>query len=533
MYRPQLAPYGHQVTALQRIASRPSSPSDQDVFALLMEYGTGKSKVVCDEFGAREEAGDLQDIAVVAGAGSYRNWDRDKSAAQPSEFHRHLSGDLGSRLRTAAWVSGQGVVAKRALDTFIRDVDPRRPRALVMNIEALSTVQAARDLMRAFLSAPGRRAMLVDDESTNIKDGSSERAKQMLKLAPLAAARRILTGLVVPNSPMDLFSQFEFLDWRVLGQRSFFSYRSRYAVLKRVSFLPTEVLMARGAGIPGIQGMGRDDLVKALEARHLLKRSEVATVEVAYRNEGELSDLIAPYSYRVLKGDCLDLPPKVYMPIREVPLTDEQRRIYRDMKETASAELASGKFATAQLAITRTLRMRQLICGYQVDEDGNEEDVPERRSRDLLEVLGEHHGKAIIWVPFKRTLLKLEQLVLKEFGPGTVAKYYGGNVGTRLEDEARFLSDPSCRFMLSTQAAGGRGNTWNVASLVCYFGNDYDLELRLNSEDRAHRAGQDKSVAYVDWVAPGTSEEKIIPALRAKIDIASVIMRDGPKAWLA
>lgn len=533
-YTPRTTARAHQNTALGRIRKRPSAPSPADIFALLIEYGGGKSKIICDEFGEREEARDLQDLLVVAGAGSYRNWDRDKTAAQPSEFHRHMSDDLNDRMRTMAWISGAGVGHHRALERFLTDLDPRRPRAFVVNIEALSKTQKARDAVRTFLQAPGRRAMAVDDESTNIKAWDSKRTEFMHSVASDAAARRILTGLVTPNSPMDLFSQFWFLDWRVLRQRSYYTYRSRYAVLKRTSFLKTDQLMAKAANIPGVTEIpsGRDELVTLLHSNKMFRRGESMELEVSYKNVDELYDLIAPYSYRVLKSECMDLPPKVYMPVREVPLTDEQRRHYKELKQYAITKIENS-YASATLAITQMLRMQQLICGHLVDEDGKEHDVPERRTDDLLEVLGEHSGKAIIWIPFQRTLGKVRRRLEEEFGEGCTAEYSGRNAGNaRLEDEARWLSDPTCRFMCSTQAAGGRGNTWLPGTLECFFANNYDLELRLNAEDRPHRHGQEHPVAIQDWICPGTIEEKVVPALREKIDIAAAIMGDGYREWL-
>lgn len=533
-YTPSTKPRDHQVEALRRIKSRPRTPSAEDVFALLMEYGSGKSKVICDEWGEREEAGDLQDLLVVAGAGSYRNWDLDKNERQPSEFHRHLSKDLQDRMLTAAWVSGQGVRAKRELEHFLKQRDLRRPRALVVNIEALSTVQLARDMCREFLSTPGRRAMMVDDESTNIKSPDAKRTEYVVKMGRDAAARRILTGWVTPNSPMDLYSQFEFLDWKILGHKSFYTYKNRYGVIKKTSFLPGDEIYSRLERVKNLDHWpsGREDLVETAVKHGLLRRNELVELVVDYRNLEELQGKIGPYSYRVLKDECLDLPPKIYSPIIDVDMTDEQRRIYKELKTYATAKLSATSFVSAQLAITQMLRLQQLLVGHVVDEDGVEHDVPCNRPRALLNLLMDHSGKAIIWVPFQRTLDKVRAVLEKEYGPGSTAEFSGRNRSTRLQDEARWLSEPHCRFMVSTQAAGGKGNTWLPGTLVVYYANDYNLENRLNSEDRPHRDGQTQHVTYADFVCRGTVEDKVVPALRDKIDIGALIMGDGYKRWL-
>lgn len=506
-YQPRTKPRGHQVEARRRRLARPSRPSSEDVFAWLMEYGTGKSKVVVDEYGEREAAGEVQDLLLLAEAGSYLNWVEDKNENQLSQFHAHASDDLNDRLLVSKWVSGAGTKHMRALEHMLKS---DRPRVLAMNIEALSASKKAQDLAMAFVkSGRGRRAMMVVDECTSIKNPTAQRTKEVIKLAGEAPIRRALTGLVTPNSPMDLFSPFEYLDWRILGLRSFYAFQARYAVLK-----PIQV------EIPGQRNPDGSP------------KTRKVNIEVAYRNLDELNEKIAPYSYRVLTKDCLDLPPLVYAPMIDVELTDEQRRLYKELRDNATAELSSQAHVTATMVITRNLRLQQLLTGFIVDEDGVEHDVPSNRGRDLLQILGNHSGKAIIWCPFHNPLQKIVRALTKEYGPKAVAQFHGNNKSTRAEDERRFLGDPECRFMVSTQAAGGRGNTWVVANLMVYFANDENLELRMNSERRFYRDGQTMSCTIIDMNAAGTNEMKTIQRLRDKLDMAAVISGDGYREWL-
>lgn len=490
-YTPRMPPREHQKTALQRISDRPNWPSDQDVFGLLMDMGTGKTKVILDEFGARVAGGDLSNLLVIAPAGTYRNWDLYRSPEEPGEMTKHLDPALKERLSTAAWVSGGGATWKRSIEKMLSHPGPR---SLVVNVEALSSVPRAAELCRQFM-ATGPTLMAVD-ESTTIKNHSAVRTKIITKLGEGAVARRIATGLLTPLSPMDIFSQFAFLDPRIIGFRSYYGFRARYAIMKQM------VMGGRSINI-----------------------------EVAYRNLEELSEKIAPYSYRVLKEDCLDLEPKVYT-ARDVALSPEQGRLYRELREYATAQLDASTHVTATAVITQILRLQQLLCGHVVDEEGSEHDVPERRSQVLLDVLAEHQGKAIIWVPFDRTIRKLRLLLEREYGARSVASFWGGNAGTRGEDESRFKSDPECRFMLSTPGAGGRGNTWVVANLVVYYANTYNLEHRSQSEDRAHRDGQTNRVTYVDLIARETVDEKTVQALRKKINMATAITGENYREWL-
>jgi hypothetical protein len=486
-------PMRHQTKGLMRAFNRPRSPSPDNVFAWLMEMGTGKTYVNLAEWQAMVEAKELDTLVVVAPAGSYRNWYLDKSDSQPSEINAHLDPELRRKMVVAGWVSGGGAAVKKQLERLTRTTD--RPRALFVNVEALSVDTGAAEVIRA---VAGPRTMMTVDESTTIKSPDAKRSERVTILGQLMGARRIMTGLVTPRSPLDLFMQFNFLDWRILGHRSYINFENRYATVVKQQF-------------PG--------------------RRWPTRVVKGYKNVGELQHLIAPYSYRVLKSDCLDLAPKTYAP-REVELTPEQRRIYGEIKEFATSSLGGDAHVTATAVIVQLIRMHQVVCGHVVDEEGGVHDVPSNRVKAILEVLGEHDGKAIIWCTYHHELRKIVAALEKEYHPGAAAQFHGGNRATRGEDEQRFLGDPDCLFMVATQAAGGRGNTWTVADLSIYAANSYDLEMRQQSEDRNHRKGQTKPVTYVDIIARGTVEEKIVRALRQKIDLATAITGENYREWL-
>lgn len=490
MYQPRTEPRQHQREALQRIANKPSSPSDDDVFALLMEMGTGKSKVILDEFGERESRGEISDLLILAPAGAYGNWCRENDD-DPGEIQKHVDPKLRKRMAVHQWKSGNSIGHHRALQQMFVW---HGPRVLVMNIEALSSVKAAKNVCQDFLSRG--RGMMVVDESTGIKSYKAKRTKAILEIAGLAKVRRIATGLVAPRSPMDIYTQYEFLDWRIIGLKSFFAFRARYAVMKKMLF------------------GGRS--VKVI---------------VGYRNVDDLHQKIAPYSYRVLKEDCLDLDPKIYE-TRDVELTEEQVEAYNEIKNYATTQLEDGSYVTATAVITQMLRLHQLLCGHVVDEIGNMHHVRERRTDEIIAILEEHAGKAIIWTAYQESLRKISERLKKEFGPESTATFWGGNRSDRAQEEHRWKTDPRCRFMVATPAAGGKGNTWVQADLVIYHSNTYDLEARAQSEDRNHRDGQTRSVTYIDLVARGTVDERIIHALRKKIDIATTISGDNYREWL-
>jgi SNF2 family DNA or RNA helicase len=247
---------------------------------------------------------------------------------------------------------------------------------------------------------------------------------------------------------------------------------------------------------------------------------------------------MAPHSFRVLLKDCYDLPPKTYQ-VREVPLTDEQERLYREMRDYATAKLSEQEHVTATIVITQMLRLHQILCGHVRNDLGEVREVSENRTDAVMEVLEEYgpDGKAIIWACYDPDVQKIAARLAREYGPGSVARFWGGNRSTREEEEAKFKTDPQCRFMVATAAAGGRGRTWDMADLVIYYASKNDLEHREQSEERPQNVGKVNSVLYVDLVAVpswgGTTvDHKFLNALRGKIDMAATISGDDWREWI-
>jgi SNF2 family DNA or RNA helicase len=227
----------------------------------------------------------------------------------------------------------------------------------------------------------------------------------------------------------------------------------------------------------------------------------------------------------------LDLQPKTYE-FRDVELTKEQSRLYDSILHDATAKLNNGTHVTAINVLGQMTRLHQIICGHVRDENGKVQDVESNRMKAIIELLNEHDGKAIIWSVYDPEIRRIAAALATEFGQESVASFWGGNPRVRDQEESRWLSSPECRFMVSTQMSGGKGNTWNPATLVIYAANNHDLEHRYQSEDRCHRIGQTNKVTYVDLIVRDTVEEKIIHALRKKIDLATIITGENFKEWL-
>jgi Mesyanzhinovviridae DNA helicase len=452
-------------------------------FALLMAMRTGKTKVLLDDYGRLELNNQVSDLLVIAPAGVYRTWE--------DQINEHLSTDLLSRIKVATWRSGAGQKAMAAIKDFLNPTD-EGPRIFLMNVEALSTVKEARAAAEKFLV---RNNMIAVDESTIIKGYRAKRTKYInANLAPKATYRRILSGLPTPRDPLDLYCQFFFLDPGILGYDNFILFRYHYAVMKRVT----------------MGGRRPFDMV------------------VGYRNQAELQARIAPHLFRVEFRPNI---PSTYS-IREVTMTEEQKRIYAELKTRATAQLAAESHVTATVVIVQLLRLHQVLCGHVPDELGVMHDVPENKTKELLELLEDYAGKAVIWVSYNADVEKLTDVLRKEYGEISVARFWGGNRDEREDEERLFKNNPKCRFMIATPGAGGRGRTWDAADLVIYYSSTNNLEHRDQSEQRVQGVDKRRQVDYIDLITPGSVESKILTALRRKIDMATLINGDNWREWV-
>ena len=469
-YQPLMKARDYQAKANRLMKGR-------EAFALLMAMRTGKTKVALDDFGEMELAGQAFDLLVIAPAGVYRTW--------LEAIKEHVASDLQARLLTHVWQAGK---AKAAIG-FMAIL--KRPRILLMNVEALSRPGDARKLALEFVRQ--RKAGIIIDESTVIKNPQAKRTKFInQELAPLSSFRRILSGLVTPRSPLDLFSQFEFLDWNILGFRSYYAFRARYAIMRNEFFGGRRVMIVTG-----------------------------------YRDVDELHALIEPHSFRVPFRP--NIPPTYS--IRDVRLSTEQEKAYSEVKEFATTELANGQHVTATIVISQMLRLHQILCGHVKDELGAEHEIKEHRTEELIDLLEEYQGKAVIWCSYDTDIRKVSEALAKHFSVN-VARFWGGNLNTRETEERAFKTRNDTPYMVATPDAGGRGRTWDVADLVVYYSSKNNLEHRDQSEQRVQGVDKKRPVDYVDLIVPNTVEMKFLEALRNKIDMAGVINGDNYREWL-
>jgi SNF2 family DNA or RNA helicase len=471
-YKFKSKPFAHQLKALEM-------SWDKEVFAYFMEMGTGKSKVLIDNIAMLYDKGKINGALIIAPKGVYKNW-------LESEIPNHLPDHIEKKIgfwQTKPDANDMKMLLKSDEDLHI----------CIMNIEAFSTKKGV-EYAYKFLSC--HRTLIGVDESTTIKNPNAKRTKSILTLSKHSKYRRILTGSPVTKSPLDLFSQCQFLDPWLLNQQSYYAFRTRYAICRKINVSGRQV-----------------------------------EIVVGYRNLGELSEQLKPFSYRVLKDDCLDLPKKTYMK-RIIQLTDEQKKLYKQMKEQALAFL-NGKMTTTVTVITQLMRLHQITCGHFKADDGSVQEVSSNRLDELMDILEEMEGKAVIWAHYRHDIENIVNSLEKKY-PGETVTYYGD---TSTEDRQKAIkliqdTESKVRFIVGTPQTGGYGITLTGASTMIYYSNGYDLEKRQQSEARIDRIGQEKPMTYIDIIAEGTIDERIVKALRTKVNIATEIMGEELKDWI-
>ncbi|PHR58726.1 MAG: hypothetical protein COA47_09985 [Robiginitomaculum sp.] len=514
-------PYQHQHDCF--LESR-----DAIFWAYLMEQGTGKSKVTIDKAAYLYGKGLIDAVFIEAPNGVHRNWIY-------NEFPIHCP-IISSMQITATWEGSTPKKKQREAIERLFDPDVFGLRVLSMNVEALQqpVTGKAYKLAKKFLNS--FRCFHIVDESSRIKTPGAKITKNTLALSKASNYRAILSGTPNPQSPFDLYSQYKFLDPGILYFPSFHSFKHHYGEFHR-------------------------------EYNH--NTNQEYDVLDSYKNLDELRRKISGCSTRVLKRDCLDLPEKIFV-TRKLTMSAEQKRLYKGMDENLKVELAAGEI-TAKAAIVRIVRLQQILGGFVPVTTGITEITHEteigpmieqienvemmelegtnNRIKSVLEYLDDIHddAKVIIWSRFTAELEMIVEKVSEVFGKESVVSYYGKTdkedrqiAVDSFQDIERDPNDPTkfwpkkskVRFFIANQAAAGIGITLTAAEYVLYYSNSFNLEHRLQSEDRAHRIGQNKNVVYVDFETIDSMDSQILDSMVRKRGVMQDVLGDKHQEWV-
>ena len=450
-------------------AEHVAAHSDKTAWGLWHEMGTGKTVTILNHARQLFHNQQITGIVVIAPSDCYLNWLK--------EIPKHAP-----EMSAVAWQSSHVTRSAKNLDWLVKQHFP----VFIVNVESLS-----RDKPTVWKYILGmfhdRKIMLVVDESSCIKNPKAKCTVNVHKLGRYAKVRRCLNGTPGIETPFDVWSQLEFLT-PGCTRLNYFMFTKTYGIWEKQYYGPRN--------FDKVVGYQRIEEVRKLLERH--------------------GDFIK-------KRDCLDLPDKLYQTYHvEVP--DIIRRHYTAMKKHQITVLEETGVIAAENALDLATKLHDLATGFMKSDDDTVTWISDFKFEKLVELLKSINGQVVIFCSSRPAIARI-MLYLETAFPGRVAEIHGGvDMDERPEIIARFQAH-EIDYLVCNQQTAGRGITLTAASYVIYFRNSYSLERRVQSEDRAHRIGQDKNVTYIDMVCDDTIEERVVDALEKKMDVASILLQ--------
>lgn len=458
-------PFKHQEDAVKRFVDAPYG-------ALFCEMGTGKTKMVLDIL---QNADDIVDAVVIAPNGLHHNW-------AINEIPAHIA----KPVEVYCWKGP--IKTKKGKQDFTRFLNTTdKTRILLINVEALRT-PTGYSTVNKFLETAQHEIHMIVDESTCIKNPKAIQTKKVLKLSEMANCKWILNGTPITQSPLDLFSQCKFLHKSALPYNTYTAFKHAFAV---------ETTMTMGS-------------------RSFRKI-------IGYQNLEQLTKLLEPFSLRIEKKDCLDLPDKTFTKIA-VELTPEQQRIYKTMKDDCLALLDSGSLVTTTIALTRIIKLHQILTGFITDDEGTEHPIDNNRIATLMQI-AETTQPLVVFCAYRHNVKSVYDALAKKYGNHQVVTFSGNESNSQRNKAVKHFQNGLANFFVATSAAA-KGLTLHRASTMVYYSNNYSLETRLQSQDRIHRIGQNNKCTYIDLVVPKTVDEAILTRLKQKKELSSMVLDD-------
>lgn len=478
-------PMDHQLTGRALLAENP------ELYALAAEQGTGKTWMLLDDIERQLESGNITDALVIAPKGVHSNWIK-------RELPKHMSADVDA----AYFLSNPKAAEKKALERFLKG--DGRPGILSMNVDAVNTKKGYA-LAQEFLSSR-RRTMMVVDESGRIRNPDAKRTKKIIELGKASDSRRIASGTMVNGSPLSVFSQFEFLapGQGLLGTKSYRAFVAEFAELLPENHRLMQQIRRKTPFSP--QVVARDPKGRPI-----------------YKNLDKLRSLMAPYTYRVLKKDCLDLPEKIYQTV-DFSLTPVQRKIYEEVATNLRFERDDGDIDKFN-ALTKLTKLRQVTSGFIMSDMKPVSMTPpgeNPRLKTLLDITEDVDGQFIVWAYYREEIAQIEAAFKDAQIP--CVSYHGGIKEQAREDAVDNFQAGRARAFIGQPQAGGIGLTLTAAETAIYYSNDYNYENRVQSEDRCHRIGTTNHVTYIDLVAENTIDEAVAASIVRKGLVAFQIL---------
>jgi len=468
----KLKPRKYQMDAMNQLFSLNEG-------ALFMAMGTGKTMTTISLMAARAMSpGDLNinSLVVLCPFSIRNNWLKELEKHCPIAY-------------SGCVLDYQTQKGRRKYAVMMQDTT--KLRVLIVGIESMSSGQASTHVERFLMST---KAGIVVDESSKIKSPTAKRTKTITDLGRLSAYRLILTGTPITQGMIDLYSQMDFLSPDIIGVGDFYSFRNTYAVMG---------------------GFNNKEII-------------------GYKNTDALLESIAPYVFQVTREEALpELPERNYV-TRNVPLTTEQARIYKDLVQTKTAMIPGEEVTemSVENALEQLLRIQQVCGGFTVRQhvDPITEKVittpvplASNKVAEVVLIAEESADNMVIWARFRPEIKAIADALRKRFGDESVVEFHGGIGSEQRWDNVKKFESNQARFFVANQQTGGIGLDLLAATIAIFYSNSFSYEDRVQSEARNHRLGQKNKVTYIDLVCAGTVETQILEALEQKGTMAAYV----------
>ena len=457
-------PYEHQQKAYE-FACRlfgltGHNPPPSRGVALLMEMGTGKSLTTISVAGRLWLDGKIERMLIVAPLSILGVWQEEFQKFADFPYSLAVLNGTGSRK-----------------SENLRQIPTNGLQVAVINYE--STWRLEDEL------AEWDADLIVCDEGHKIKTHNIAASKCMHRLGARARYRMLLTGTIITNKAIDVFSPYKFLNPAVFGN-SFYAFRNRYFDMT-----------GYGQHVP------------------ILKASI----------SGELTRRIHSIAFRATKAECLDLPETTEI-VRTVELEWQAQGMYRELVRESFISLKDGE-VTATNVLTRLLRLSQLTGGFLCEDGANHPTQVDSTKltalADIVDSAAQDGKKIVIIARFLPEIAAITRMLEKKaIGYSLIS----GDIRDRDEQVRRFQTDPDTTVFVGQIATAGLGITLTAADTMVFYSLDYSMSNFEQAKARIHRVGQRNPCTYLYLVASNTVDEKVLQALRDKADLARVLIDD-------
>lgn len=453
-------PMLHQMKALNEGLGKPG-------FGYLMEPGLGKTKTIIDEAQLLNRDGLLQDVLVYCPKSVMGTW------VEEIKAHGHCN-----NWQIFRWNPDK---SPARLEEVYNGKLPHLVRWAIFNIDSARTAKGFEEAEN-WLSYTGR-AMIVVDESTDIRNRKAQRTKAVLKLRKYAEYRRILTGSFFANTPMDAYSQLLFLDEELMSGWSWWSFLGHFTI--------------RGG----------------------YKNKEI----IGYRNKQQLANMISRVTFRATADECLDLPEQVFE-IREVGLPKKTWSVYDQVCINTISDICDNK-VTADQAITKMVKLRQITGGAVLDDDKKVVELDQSKIDEIVRIINEaNNQQVLVWCSFRHDIARVTEVLQKE-GIGSNS-FYGGMSGSQRDFVLQGFKAGNYQVLVLQIDAGCMGLTLNNAKISILMSNNHLPMQREQLLRRNWRKGQTSTTVVYDLVVPGSVDKVILDVVTGRLELNSVLLGD-------